>query len=347
MSDINDDGETLTIAPSLDEMVAELESTQCHFDGGPCEFRLGRGRPMSKTICKMCVRLSSLIDLCSSWTQRVDTGRLSGRSVEIVLSLGSKTVKEAEAGWKIYLECDNSQRLAQKCLLRRYYASFSCSGNHYVLRDLTILTPSSSAPLAVMIAQLVELFGDVGSLPREFVHGNPTVASLSFTGRLPVALRHTVSSLDGLSYSSRYLLQVDYGGLDSSLLTIAGAARVARQKSAGGVVVGDEPLGAIITDVDRGILIIRPDATFASFVREYPRHANIIGLQLMLRGLFSLYHVDEWREFSDAVPLGASSSSTLHDAFDQLKGSSIPLNSIMLLKTRILKIIQPQTVKLD
>lgn len=308
---LDDDGETVALAPSLDSLILEHEKSGKHIDGGVCEFRLGQGLPLSKVRCAMCVRLSTLIDLTSSWSQRIDTGRLLGRSIQVVSIPNARTVRDAEAAWKSYRECDNAQRVARQSLIRRYYASFTCNGSHYTLRDVTHnVTP----PLDVMIAQLIELFSTPGAFPLGFVHGNPTVTSISFSARLPVGLKHTILTGDGETqrFSSRYLLQVDHGGVDTA--AISAAKR--------------ESLGAISVDSERGTLTVRPDASFISFLREYPTHANTIALHSLLRGLLSLYPKSESEEYTSVITQGPSSSASLREVFDELKGTSISTSII-------------------
>lgn len=293
----------ITVASTLDELIA---SSHDHEDGSQCEYRLGKGQPLSRNKCQMCTRLSALIDLSVSWTQKIDTGRLTGRNVEIVEIPGVRTIRDAEATWKLYKECD----IMQNPLLRRYYLSFTCGTGHYMLREQLSCSPPSDPtprlhyvppPLKDMIKQLREFFQS-DNLPKHFVHGNPTVASISFIGRLPVALK---------KYSSRYLIQIDYGGGDSAALT----ALAARQ----GDISGD----TVVTDssrdsVARAIapITIKRDATFGNFLRDYPRHWKQIGFFMMLRGLLSLYP-------SEQSPVGRSSARNLREAFEEVKGTTI------------------------
>lgn len=322
------DDDTVVLAPTLDSLIAEHEKMGQHIDGGVCEFRLGSGMPLSKTRCLMCVKLSALIDLSSSWSQRIDTGRLIGRSVEVVTIANARNIRDAESAWRLYRECDTAQRESQQCFVRRYYASFTCNGSHYVLRDVTHAT---TPPLDVMVAQLVELFSNPNALPPNFVHGNPTAASISFAVRLPVALRHKItisgSTAEDISYASRYLVQLDYGGVESTAITAS------RRRNA-----LEETLGVITVNEALGTISVRSDASFISFLREYPRHANQIALLLLLRGLLSFYPSADRRDYADAIPLGASDAANLHEAFEELKGKTFPRDVITLLLPRIRKL---------
>ena len=295
--------DTIAITPTLDALLEEVERKASHIEGGPCEYYLGRGLPMSKKRCFMCERLASLIDLGISWQQQIDSGRLTGRTIEVVENPTVKSSRDAEACWKLYTSCDNAQRLAGQSLLRRYYASFSCGGHYYLLRDVTSEQPSVLPVLSIMIDQIIQLFTGEG-LPVNFVHGNPTLASITFLGRLPVALRHP-------TYSSRSLIQIDYGGIDSAALTGAAVALMSRQR----LVVGDEPLGAIVVSEDK--IFIRPEASFPSFLREYPRYAKIIAPYLLIRGLLSLYPDSS---------VGSSKAKTLREAFEEIRGKTIPIS---------------------
>ncbi len=297
--------EIVVIAPTLDTFIAERGGE--HVEGGTCEYRLGRGEPLSKRMCSMCSVLSVLMDLSSSWTQKIDCGRLSGRSVEIIKTSTPRS-------WKIYRDCESAQIAARSCVLRRYYASFTCNGEHYTLRDTTIMHPP---PVMTMIAQLVEL---CASLPQGFVHGNPTAASISFLGRLPVALKHTVPH----TYFSRALLQVDYGAGNPYPLVIGSRQRVV-----------DEPLGVIVIDTQKGIITIRSEASFASFLKEYPSHCPTLSMYFLLRGLLSFYTPEDTAVFA---PITGSSCKTLREAFEEAKRQPIPLNLSSLL-TRLVSAV--------
>lgn len=322
-----DDGETFVAAPTLDTLIAKCEANPQHIDGGVCEYKLGRGQPLSMVRCTMCVRLAPLMDLITSWTQRVDSGRLNGRSIEII-SAGTKNIRDAEASWKLYCACDTAQRQARQSLIRRCYASFTCSGSHFVLRDVNYSPTSTSLPpLNTMMAQIVELFTDPASLPTGFIHGNPTVSSITFLGRLPVPLRHKMGDTH---YFSKHLLQIDYGGNDSATLSAAAASQVSKPRS----VVVDEPLGVIVIDEKLGQITIRKEASFASFLREYPRHASVIALQLLLRGLLSLYPDSQTREYRD-LSLIPISATTLHDAFLEIRGKTFFLDIVSPLQKRL------------
>ncbi len=57
----------------------------------------------------------------------------------------------------------------------------------------------------------------------------------------------------------------------------------------------------------------------------------------MIRGLLSLYPIAEVKEYLDVIPHGGSSSKNLREAFQELKGVSIPTNLESLLEERLLK----------
>lgn len=314
----------IIIAPTLDALINENDAHVFEDADTVCEYGLGRGNPLSSKRCKMCVKLSALIDLSSSWTQRINSGSLAGRSVEIAETGALRTARDAEAAWRIYRECYTAQKLAQQCLLQRHYKSFSCSGRSYTLRDVT--STQTPPPLGVMITQLIELFTGQG-LPETFVHGNPTVASISFLGRLPVLLRHTVN-LAGVEvkYASTYLIQIDYGGADSFALL---AMRQSRSRPP----VVEIP--AITRDTAGKNLVVRADSTFATFLRQYPDYYKEIALYFLLRGLLSLYPASEIAEFRDIAPLGGSSARSLKEAFELSRGKTIPLNIPALLADRL------------
>lgn len=318
--------ESITLTPSLDSVIRESEISGKHIaEVQGCEYRLGKGHILSKKRCPICVTLSGLIDLNVSWMQKIDTGRLRGRSIEISEVFGARSEKDAEAIWNLYRECDNSQRTAKKSLLRRYYLSFSCSRQYYTIRDVTII-PEAAPPIGTMIEQIFELFENQNSLPENFIHGNPTVSSISFLGKLPVPLKHV--SRERPDYNSKYLIQVDFGGADSLALTSAAASLIAKQKKPGSIVVGDEPLGAII--VAKGLLI-RPQASFPSFLREYPQHWRPIATYLLIKGLLSLYNAEDVKEYTAIIT--PSSKLSLKEAFEDLRGTSVPLNLAELLRS--------------
>jgi hypothetical protein len=268
----------------------------------------------------MCTTLGGLMDLSVSWVQQVDSGRLTGRSIEVVEAVGIRSVKDAETTWALYQLCNN----AQQCLLRRYHASFNCDGKYYFLREVTYTPdPPAAAPLVHVLAQLLELFSSPGALPENFIHGNPTISSLSFIGRLPVALRHRIPC----EYSSRHLIQVDFGGADSAALT----ALASRQ-------LGEESQNAIV--IKDGQLTVKSEATFSSFLREYPRHSKIIALHMLSRAALTFYEAEEVKAFLDVFPQGACNAKNLREIFEQIKGSTIPVDLVAELSPRLIAQLQ-------
>lgn len=292
--------ETVVVSSSLDEFIAEQERAGIHVEGTDCEYRLNKGQPLSHKRCQMCTKLSPLIDLSVSWTQKINTGRLTGRSIEIIETPGVRTTQDADMTWKLYRECS----AIQTPLLRRYYASFTCGSGHYLLRDVT---STSTGPIDDMIAQLVTFYHPA-TLPPTFIHGNPTVSSISFMGRLPIPLKHEHPE----PYSSRYLLQIDFGGGDSAAITALSAKQ------------GEITPSHLVADTSRGRLSIRADTTFPIFLREYPRHWKLISLFLLTRGLLSLYSVSENRDYIGLVGR-TSSAKNIREAFEEIRGGAIPL----------------------
>lgn len=313
----------IVIAPTLDSLINESEHEHI-VSSNTCEFKLGRGKPLSKMRCSICLKLSGLIDLHSSWTQRINSGRLTGCDIEIVQIVGVKSIKEAAASWKIYRE---SQRIAQHCLLRRYYMSFSCSGNHFALREVCSNGSSPPPSLPEMIAQLIELFDSEG-LP---VHGNPTRTTIAFHTRLPVPLRHSVR---GIEYSSSHLIQID--SLNQHL----------RMSSGGSLIDDEQPLGAIRCDEINNTITIRRESSFTSFLREYPRYANAIALQFFLRSLFSFYPLSETKVFS-CIGVVSSTATTLSEAFQEIKGTPFPRDIFPIIKDTLVRLLPTVTLPSD
>lgn len=317
MASANDD--TITLAPSLDTLINEFENcgiitTTGHKDAGKCDFRLGKGNPLSPNQCIMCARLSSLMDLMNSWKQPIDTGRLTGRSIEIIpITTSSKLkLKDVENAWILYRECDNCQRNSSQFLIRRYHASFTCDGLHYNLREVTTSSSSSPPPpLNVMCMQLIELFSNEDALPKHFVHGNPTVSSISFgKTSLPIPVKHRVRDI---TYFSKYLLQIDCSAHESIILSS---------------VKKKEPIGAIIYDSSRKLFLIRREATYDSFLNDYPRYSRVLSFFLLLRGLLSFYSTSSQIKDLNITP---SKSQTLKQAFDEIKGNTIDSECISTL----------------
>jgi len=291
----------VTLSPSLDVLINEFESAASgHKDAGKCDFRLGKGNPLSSNQCVICTRLSSLMDLTNSWRQPIDSGRLSGRSIEIVqINRHLSKLKEA---WALYRDCDNCQRNSSQFLIRRYHASFSCDGLHYNLREVTTSSSSTPPPMNVMCMQLIELFANEDALPKHFVHGNPTASSISFLpGKLSVPVKHRVKDL---TYFSKYTLQVDCAPHESLALSS---------------IKKKEAIGAIIYDPTRKLFLIRKEATFESFLNDYPRHSRVLSFFFLLRGLLSYYPPQD--DASSIPP--SSKAQNLRQVFDENKGQSI------------------------
>lgn len=285
---------------TIDDLVERYELNYKCLDGGPCEYILGKGKTLTRIKCEACIILSRIVDLDNGRTQRITSGSLTGREIEIIpllledIHLGKK---EAEFNRKIYVDCDEFQRKKKQCLLQRNYLTFFCNNKPYILRERI---PSSSPPIPihVAVAQMVELFSE--GLPQGFIHVNPTSYSIRFR-ELLFPIIHRINREDGtiFNYSSRYLIQIDLGI---------------------GSFINKHPLssqyGSIIL-TDKGDMKIRDDTDFTTFQKDYCKFSQVLGLYCFLCSLFSYYDDSDTIEYVQECGIIKTDASTFRELYEE------------------------------
>lgn len=309
------------ISQTLDTFISSTHDKHQNL-GEACEFKLGKGNPLSKIKCNTCSQLDALMDLMNSWKQPVDTGSLTGRCIEITNghhhhSTISLRPSDVEAIWDLYRECEAAQVKARQCFLRRYYMSFTCCDNHFTLRDYHSSSNGRLPPFNVMCIQLCELFLNPNSLPKDFTFGNPTAASIFFHKLVPYPLKRSFSFNGGekeVKYSSRHLIQIDIAPFESFCLF-----KRKQQLSATAV-----ESSTLIIDTQKQLWLVRKDAKMSNFLDDYVNN-RFISFCFLLKGLASFYTPEDYRNL---ITPFSSRVTSLEDAFKEIKGVPQKLNLI-------------------